>query len=204
MAVGILRVIATAAAAALVLGGCGGAADDPARTPASPATELAPSPPGTTAGPTTGAASASSGAPTDAAPPSAQDVELELLASPSGVVCDLDVMDEYDAPGYDGARLAKCWVPDPQYSAWVFDEEEGSVELACEEDLVMVWPYNSEMWMECEPHQARDVPVLAEGSTSRSSGFECAIGADIIECLTDDGSGFGFRIGNALFEGLGQ
>lgn len=181
----------------ILLVGCAGTDDaSPAGTDTAPvASPTAPAAP--TLGPTAEDSTA-------AAPPSAQDVELELLASPSGVVCDLDVMDEYDAPGYDGARLAKCWVPDPQYSAWVFDEEEGSVELACEEDLVMVWPYNSEMWMECEPHQARDVPVLAEGSTSRSSGFECAIGADIIECLTDDGSGFGFRIGNALFEGLGQ
>lgn len=181
----------------ILLVGCAGTDDaSPAGTDTAPvASPTAPAAP--TLGPTAEDSTA-------AAPPSAQDVELELLASPSGVVCDLDVMDEYDAPGYDGARLAKCWVPDPQYSAWVFDEEEGSVELACEEDLVMVWPYNSETWMECEPHQARDVPVLAEGSTSRSSGFECAIGADIIECLTDDGSGFGFRIGNALFEGLGQ
>ena len=182
----------------ILLVGCAGTDDaSPAGTDTAPvASPTAPAAP--TLGPTAEDSTAA------AATPSPQDVDLELLASPSGVVCDLDVMDEYDAPGYDGARLAKCWVPDPQYSAWVFDEEEGSVELACEEDLVMVWPYNSEMWMECEPHQARDVPVLAEGSTSRSSGFECAIGADIIECLTDDGSGFGFRIGNALFEGLGQ
>lgn len=136
--------------------------------------------------------------------PTPADVELELFASPSGVVCDLDVMDEYDAPAYPAARWAKCWVPDPQYPASVFDEEQGSVEVACEEDLVMVWPYNSEMWTECKLHQPRDVPMLAEGSTSRSSGFECTIGADLIECLTDDDSGFGFRIGNSLFEGLGQ
>jgi len=182
----------------ILLVGCAGTDDaSPAGTDTAPvASPTAPAAP--TLGPTAEDSTAA------AATPSPQDVDLEVFASPSGVVCDLDVMDEYDAPGYDGARLAKCWVPDPQYSAWVFDEEEGSVELACEEDLVMVWPYNSEMWMECEPHQARDVPVLAEGSTSRSSGFECAIGADIIECLTDDGSGFGFRIGNALFEGLGQ
>ncbi|MGM0385129.1 MAG: hypothetical protein ACQERF_03990 [Actinomycetota bacterium] len=136
--------------------------------------------------------------------PTPADVELEVFASPSGVVCDLDVMDEYDAPTYPAARWAKCWVPDPQYPASVFDEEQGSVQVACEEDLVMVWPYNSEQRTECEPHQSRDVPTLAQGSTSRSSGFECTIGADTIECLTDDGSGFGFRIGNSLFEVLGQ
>lgn len=54
--------------------------------------------------------------------PTPADVDLEVFASPSGVVCDLAVMDEYDAPRYDGARWAKCWVPDPQYPASVFDE----------------------------------------------------------------------------------
>ncbi|NCD19636.1 MAG: hypothetical protein EOL89_06600 [Actinobacteria bacterium] len=195
--VGILRA-GVLAGALLAIGGCAGTDDEsPAGTDTAPVespTPLASPTPGPTAGDRTDAAT----------PPSPRDAVLEVFASPSGVVCDLDVMDEYDAPRYDGARWAKCWVPDPQYAVWTFDDEGGPVELTCEEDLAMVWPYNSEQWMECVPHESRDVPTLAAGSTTRSSGFECTIGDDIIECLTDDGSGFGFRIGNALFEGLGQ
>jgi hypothetical protein len=206
--VGIPRGAMMLAGSILALSGCAGTEDAAPAGPvdtvtaragtvtasAGTVTAPAPSPPGPTAGERTDTV----------APPSPQDVELEAFASPSGVVCDLDVMDEYDAPRYPGARWAKCWVPDAEYQAYFLDEEQVPISVTCEEDLVMVWPYNSEMWTECEPHQPFDVPVLAEGGTSRSSGFECTIGADIIECLTDDGSGFGFRIGNSLFEGLGQ
>lgn len=121
----------------------------------------------------------------------------EVIASPSGVVCDLSA-----ARGEESAQWARCFVPHPDYPATRL-AQEGIEDDRCSEALELYLPYPTEEALSCVPaSEIPSAPILAAGSTNQVGQYACDVEEDAIQCRTSAWSSIGFAVSSSGFRRL--